>query len=294
MLTQRRQQIAIGYGFVLPAFALYCLFVLYPFLQTFRLSLTDWNGFDPTIEFIGLENYVNLLGDDVFWAALWHNIIWIVLGSIGAIGTGLILAISVYTRPVGFLVYRTVYFLPQVLGPAIVGIIWSLIYAPRRGLLYRIGEALDIPVLQFGFLGNTNTALYAVLLASIWVSIGFFFVIFLAGLQNIETDLLDAARVDGANSYRLFVHIIIPQLSSVITMVIALGMIGSLKVFDIVWNMTAGGPANSSEVLGTYAYTEAFLHNKVGYASALITMTSALALTLSVAFIRLRERKDRD
>jgi raffinose/stachyose/melibiose transport system permease protein len=281
----------VSYTFILPAVVLYIVFVLYPFARSFYISLTDWNGFDPVMNFIGLDNYLKLLQDPLFWTAFSHNIIWIIVGSIGAIGLGLFLAILVSSRPPGFLIFRTVYFMPQVLGPAIVGVIWLLIYAPRRGFLYKVGEATGLDFLQRSLLANPQTALLGILFASIWASIGFFFVIFLAGLQNVDRDLLDAARVDGANSWQQFWNVTVPQLSHVITMVIALGMIGSLKVFDIVWTMTQGGPANSSEVLGTLAYQESFNHTHHGYGSAIIMVTSALAVLMSVVFIRLRERR---
>ncbi len=282
----------IGFLFVAPALAAYAIFVLYPFIRTAYISLTNWNGFDPVPQFIGLDNYARLFQTEQFWTALWHNIFWIIFGSIGAIGLGLFLAILVSSRPRGFHVFRTVYFMPQVLGPAIVGVIWLLIYAPRRGFLYQVGDAFGIEFLRRSLLANSQTALIGVLLASIWASIGFFFVIFLAGLQNVDRDLIDAAKVDGANDWQRFWNVTVPQLAHVITMVIALGMIGSLKVFDIVWAMTQGGPGNSSEVLGTYAYLEAFKQQNYGYGSAIVMVTSILALVLAVAFIKIRERRD--
>jgi ABC-type sugar transport system permease subunit len=282
----------IGALFVLPAVIMYSVFVLYPFMRTFHISLTDWNGFDPVLNFIGFENYLRLLGSQDFWVALSHNLFWIVVGSIGAIGLGLFLALLVSDRPPGFHVFRTVYFMPQVLGPAIVGIIWLLIYAPRRGFLYQAGKALDAEFLQRSLLANSQTSLTGVLIASIWASIGFFFVIFLAGLQNVDQDLVDAAKVDGANATQRFWNVIVPQLSHVITMVIALGMINSLRVFDIIWAMTEGGPGNSSEVLGTLAYEEAFKLQHQGYGSAVIMVTSALAVLLSIIFIKIRERRE--
>lgn len=281
----------VGYLFVIPTLVLYVVFVFYPLVASLYLSLTDWNGADPVLSFVGFSNYVKLVQDDLLWVSLGHNIFWMVFGSIGAIGLGLVLAVVLWsTRPRGFTVFRTVYFMPQVLGAAVVGIIWRMIYAPRRGLLYKLGDALDIDFLKHGFLGDHNTALSAVLLASVWSAIGFFFVIFLAGLQNVDQDLIDAAKVDGANARQRFRHVVVPQLSPVITMVIVLGMINSLNIFDIIWAMTGGGPANSTEVIGTYAYTKAFLESQFGYSAALITVSSGLALVMSTAFIRLRER----
>lgn len=290
----RRWQPRAVFGMLLvaPALVAYTIFVLYPFLRTAYISLTNWNGFDPVPQFIGLDNYARLLQSEQFWTALGHNIFWIIFGSIGAIGLGLFLAVLVSSRPRGFHIFRTVYFMPQVLGPAIVGVIWLLIYAPRRGFLYHVGDTFGLDFLKRSLLANSQTALIGVLIASIWASIGFFFVIFLAGLQNVDRDLIDAAKVDGANDWQRFRHVTVPQLAHVITMVIALGMIGSLKVFDIVWAMTQGGPGNSSDVLGTYAYLEAFKQQNQGYGSAIVMVTSALALVLAIVFIKIRERRD--
>jgi raffinose/stachyose/melibiose transport system permease protein len=281
----RRSRTRVGYLFILPALLMYSLFVLYPFIRTFHISLTDWNGIDAQMNFIGLENYLNLFDDPLFWSALGNNVYWIIVGSIGAIGLGLVLAVLVSTRPVGFHFFRTVYFMPQVLGASIVGVIWLLIYAPRRGFLYRVGDAFEIDFLKRSLLANTDTALLGILIASIWASIGFFFVIFLAGLQNVDQDLIDA-------SSQRFRFVILPQLSHVVTMVIALGMINSLKVFDIIWAMTEGGPANASDMLGTYAYREAFKLQHQGYGSAVVVFTSALAVGLSLLFIKIRERRE--
>jgi ABC-type sugar transport system permease subunit len=293
LLTQsRRARHRVGYLFILPALLMYSIFVLYPFIRTFQISFTSWNGFDPVMEFVGLENYTRLLSDPQLWSALGRNIYWIIFGSIGAIGLGIVLALLVSSRPVGFHLFRTVYFMPQVLGASIVGVIWLLIYAPRRGFLYEVGDTFNIEFLKRSLLANTNTALTGILIASIWASIGFFFVIFLAGLQNVDQDLVDASKVDGANGWQRFRFIIIPQLSHVVTMVIALGMINSLKVFDIIWAMTEGGPANASDVLGTYAYREAFKLQHQGYGSAVVIFTSVLALVLSFLFIKIRERRE--
>lgn len=290
--SRRRRAVLTAYLFVFPAVAMYAIFVLIPLLRTIQFSLTDWNGIDPSPAFIGLQNYVDLAGSGTFWNALWHNIYWIIFGSIGAIGLGLFLAVLVSQRPRGFHVYRTAYFMPQVLGPVIVGIIWLMIYAPRRGFVYQVGDAFGLDFLLRSPIANSQTSLSAVLIASIWASIGFFFVIFLAGLQNVDKDLLDAARVDGANGAQRFRFVIVPQLAPVITTVVALGMINSLRLFDVVWAMTQGGPGNSSEVLGTLAYEEAFKLQNQGYGSAIVVVTSALAVVLSVAFIRFRERRE--
>ena len=281
-----------AYLFMLPTLILYAIFVLYPFVASFALSLTDWNGADAVRTFVGAENYRRLLQDNILQTALTHNLIWMVVGSAGGIGLGFLLALLVWSRPRGFVLFRTVFFLPQVLGAAVVGIIWKLIYRPYKGMLYEIGDALDIPLLRYPFLGETATALGAILAAAIWAGAGFFFVILLAGLQNVDRDLIDAARIDGASGLQRLRHVVIPQISPILTFVLILAMIGSLNVFDIVWAMTEGGPANSTEVIGTYSYTKAFLESNVGYAAALTMVMTGLAITVSIVLIRIRTRQE--
>lgn len=285
------RQYGVGYLFVLPGLAIYLLFVVYPFVSSIYLSLTDWNGADAERPFVGLANYIRLLQDDLFWLSLRHNLMWMVVGAAVPIALGLFLALLVWKRPFGFTIFRTVYFLPQVLGAGILGVMWKLVYQPRRGILHQIGEAAGIEALQFSPLADVDQALWAVLIAAIWASIGFFFVIMLAGLQNVDTDLLDAATVDGANNWQRFQHVIIPQLSHVITMVTVLAFIGGLKIFGIIWAMTQGGPANGTEVIATYAYVHFSQLSEVGYSAALTTVMAALALIITLIFMRLRERE---
>ena len=143
-----------------------------------------------------------------------------------------------------------------------------------------------------GWLGDPDVALYAVLVAAIWATIGFVFVIFLAGLQNVSKDLLEAATIDGANVWQRFWNVTVPQLAGVINVVIAFLLIGGFSVFDIVFVMTGGGPANATDVLATFTYKEAFTQNNVGYASTLSVVITVISLVASVTFIRLRERQE--
>jgi raffinose/stachyose/melibiose transport system permease protein len=282
----------VGYLFVAPAFVLYVVFMIYPFFSSFILSLQEWNGADPVKQFVGLGNYVRIAQDRLFWLSLQHNAIWMVLGTITPITLGLMLALLLWSRPVGFLFFRTVFFLPLILGDAILGIMWVIVYQPRRGILYQIGQMTGWEALKFSPLADVTLALYAVLVAGIWGSVGFFFVILLAGLQNVDADLIDAARVDGANAWQRFRHVVIPQLSHVLTMVTVLALIGGLRVFGIIWAITRGGPANGTEVIATYAYTKFSAESDVGYSAALTMIMAALALLVTVVFIRVRERRE--
>lgn len=279
-----------GYLFLLPALLLYAMFMIYPFFQSIYLSLTDWNGADAVKNFVGLENYRNLWSDDLLWRSLWHNVIWVVIGTLGPLILGFLLAVLLAVRPKGFTLFRTVYFMPQVLSPVIIAIVWGWIYNPLFGILNKGLEAAGLEAWTRGWLGDPDFALYAVLVAAMWAQTGFVFVIFLAGLQNVSRDLIEAATLDGANAWQRFRDVTLPQMANVVNVVAALLLIGGFNVFDIIFVMTGGGPANSTEVIATYAYTEAFRLNNVGYASTLTIVMTVITLVASILFIRLRER----
>jgi ABC-type sugar transport system permease subunit len=271
---------------------LYLIFVGYPFIQTIYFALTDWNGVRPTKNFIGLANFQEMVRDPLLWTSLRNNVIWVIIGTIAPIAIGLLLAMLLWRQPRGFNLFRTVFFMPQVLSAVVVGIIWSWIYNPIFGNLNKLLTAIGLGDLTRGWLGDPSAALYAVLGAAIWAEVGFVFVVFLAGLQNVSKDLLEAATIDGANVWQRFRDVTVPQLSNVINVVTALLLIGGFNVFDIIFVMTQGGPANATEVIATLTYKEAFTQNRVGYASALSLVMTVVALVASVVFIRLREQRE--
>ena len=266
--------------------------MVYPFFQSIYFSFTRWNGVTAVKEWVGLANYRALIRDDLFWLSLQHTVIWVIIGTIAPMVIGMLLAMLLWSRPKGFTLFRTVYFMPQVLSSVVIGIIWSWIYNPIFGILNEALEPSGLEDISRGWLGDPDVALYAVLVAAIWAAIGFVFVIFLAGLQNVSKDLLEAATVDGANAWQRFWNVTVPQMANVINVVIALLLIGGFRVFDIIFVMTGGGPANATEVLATYTYKEAFTQNNVGYASTLSVVMTVISLIASVTFIRLRERQE--
>lgn len=282
-----------GCLFVLPALILYALFFIYPFLQSIYISLTDWNGVNPQKVFIGLENYSTMLKDSLMWKSLGHNLIWVILGTSAPVIIGLLLAMLLSTKKTkGRTVFRTIYFMPVMLSPVVVGIIWGWVYNPIYGMLNKILDNVGLGSFSCGWLGDPNLALYMVLLAAVWSYFGFCLVVLMAGMQNVDTELYDAANIDGANSWQQFIHVTIPQLSSVLTMIIAYTMIGGFNVFDIVYVMTAGGPANSTELIATYTYKQSFQLNSVGYGAALSMVMTLLSLVASFIFLKFREKTE--
>ena len=281
-----------GYLFVLPAFLLYAVFMIYPFLQSIYLSFTDWNGAEPVKEFVGFSNYRELFSDDLFWTSLGHTVIWVIIGTIAPMAIGLMLAQLLWRRPRGFTLFRTIYFMPQVLSSVVIAIVWGWIYNPIFGILNEGLDRIGLDSLSRGWLGDPGVALYAVLAAAIWATVGFVFVVFLAGLQNVSRDLIEAATIDGANAWQRFWNVTVPQLANVVNVVTALLLIGGFSVFDIIFVMTGGGPANATEVIATLTYKQGFTQNRVGYAATLSLVITVISLVASVVFIRLRERRE--
>lgn len=281
----------VGLYFVLPALLLYAVFFLYPFVRTIYLSMTEWNGVVAPV-FTGLENYQRLLGDSQMWHSLWNNVIWVVLGTAAPIIIGLFLSVVLWTGARGSLFFRTIYFLPVVVSPVIIGVIWNWIYNPLFGILNRGLRDIGLGNLARGWLGEPSTALYAVMVTAIWSYIGFCVVVLYSGLQKVDSQLVDAAKIDGANAWTRFRHVIIPQISSVLTMVLVYTVIGGFNVFDLIWIMTKGGPANASEVIATYTYAKAFQENEVGYGAALSMVMTLIALVAAIITLRLRGKEE--
>jgi raffinose/stachyose/melibiose transport system permease protein len=287
----RRQQLRYAILFIAPGLAIYLIFMVYPFLNTIYLSLTNWNGVDPDKDFVGLANYTRMLRDGVALKAFVNNVIWVIIGTIAPVAIGLFEALLVWTSGRGALFFRTLFFLPFVLPLVVVGIVWQWIYNPLFGVVNTALDSVGLEGVSRGWLADPHTALYAVLIAAIWGASGFCFLILHASLQNVDMSTVEAAMIDGANWFQRAWNIIIPQIAPQLTMVTTVTLIGGFSVFDIIFVMTGAGPGHASEVLATYTYKAAFQQNEAGYGSALAMLITALSLVSTVIFVRLRERQ---
>lgn len=279
----------VGYVFVLPALALYAFFVLYPFLNSIYYSLTDWDGAQPVKVYVGLTNYVSLFRDSLLGQSLSHNLIWVIMGTISPIVIGLFLGVLLWHGVRGMIVFRTVYFMPVVLSGVVIAIIWNWIYHPLSGVVNELLRFIGLGHLGRGWLGDMTWALPALIIAAIWSYYGFCFVVIMAGLQNVNLELIDAAMIDGANFLQRFIYVIIPELRRVLTMITAFTLIGGFNVFDIVFLMTQGGPGTATQVIATYTYRKAFQQSSVGYGAALAMVMTIISLIVSYVFISIRE-----
>lgn len=286
----RRAQARLGVLLVAPVMILVALFFLLPLVSAIYFSLVDFHGFEANPPFIGAGNFVEVADDPAVWPALVNNLIWIVAGTVGPLLIGLFVAILLWHVRRGSTFYRLAFFVPYILPAAAVGVVWGWIYDPIRGWLNRALELVGLGGLTTGWLGDPGTALWAVLATAIWTAVGFVVVIFLAALRNVDTELIEAARIDGANAAERLWYVILPQIMPVFLMVTTITLIGGFAVFDIIFVMTGGGPANATEVLGTYAYESAFRLNRMSYGTALALVITVLAIPFTIGLNRLQRR----
>lgn len=273
----------VVFALVLIPFTLEAIGVFWPAIQGGGLSFLRWNGFSQP-EFIGLDNYTRLFADPIFITALQNTAIWLVLfGGLSFVG-GLVVALILQSERRGVSIYRTALFLPMVFSLVVTALIWNSIYQPS-GFLNLALTSLGLEDLTQLWLGNPDTALYAVIIAALWRQVGYIMVLFIAGLKAIDPALHEAARVDGANAWQRFWHITFPQLRGVNLVIASVLVIDSLRSFDIVYAMTGGGPFRSSELLSTYMYEVAFTGRQLGYASAIAVIIFLLAIGVIISYL---------
>jgi raffinose/stachyose/melibiose transport system permease protein len=278
--------------FLLPALSLFLLFVIYPIFRSIYFSLFNWNGLGPAVDFVGLQNFKDILFDQVFLKALRNSILIIIFSVAVQLPLALALAVMVGRDLPGRGFFRTIFFMPYVLSEINVAIMWILLYNPdpERGLLNAIVVALGGG--PIGWLSSTNLVLLSIFIALTWKYFGFHMLLYLAGLQNIPREIEEAARIDGANSFQNFFYITLPLLRSTIYISVYLSVLGSIQQFILVWIMTKGGPVNASEMLATYMYRFGFVRFQLGYGSAVAIYMFILCLIFSLVYQRLTRQPD--
>ena len=286
----RRAQARLGLALVAPAVLLSVLFFILPLANAIYFAVVRFDGVNPNPPFVGLANFTQMLSDPVVWKALSNNAIWIALGTAAPLVLGLVIALLLWNVGRGSLWYRVAFFIPFILPGVAIGVVWGWIYDPIRGWLNEVLRVVGLGEAATGWLGNPDTALYAVIATAVWASVGFAIVVFLAALQSVDAELIDAATLDGAGAVQRTRHVVLPQIMPVFLMVATVTLIGGFSVFDIIFVMTGGGPAGATEVLGTYAYSNAFQFNRISYGTALALVITILAIPFTIALNRLQRR----
>jgi len=276
----RTKRDIIPYLFLIIPVIIYIVWVIAPMIYTFYLSLTNWDGL-TTPEFIGFKNYIKLFDDKVFFISLANNLKWlgafITIPVIFGLGLAMILNVAIP----GEKFFKMTFYMPMVLAMVVSGLIWGWMYHPKGGLINTVLVSTGLVEKGPGWLSNRDIVLWSIIIVAIWRQVGYVMVLYLAGLKSINPQLIDAARVDGANAWQTFWRIILPLLAPVTVIVLVISVIDSLRAFDLVSVMTRGGPANASSVLANFMYIEAFNNYKMGYGAAI----AVILFTISLGFI---------
>jgi raffinose/stachyose/melibiose transport system permease protein len=277
--------------FLLPALALYAVFVLFPIVQAARFSLFDWNGLEALDQFVGLRNFQRALADPVFLGAISHNAFIVILSLAVQIPIALGLALMLNRKFRGRGILRLVFFAPYVIAEVITAIVWSLILQPN-GLAEHAMTAVGLGDAYHPWLASPSTVLIALFFIITWKYFGFHMILLLAGLQGIPREIEEAAAIDGASRRQAIRYVVLPLLGPTLRVSVFLSIIGSLQLFDLVWVTTRGGPVNASNTMAVYMFDRGFVRFQFGYGSAVAVILFLICFVLALAYQRWVLRRD--
>jgi ABC-type sugar transport system permease subunit len=274
------------YLFVLPAFALFAVFVLVPLGASFYYGFMHWDGLTAP-HWAGLANYMRAFRDSIYLRSYVHVSLYVLGTLVVEVAFGLFMAVLLESNRPGFSLFRVLCFSPMVMSLVAAGLLWAFVYDLRFGLLNAFLEGIGLGGLAQAWLANPKTALAAVTIVSGWRFSGFYMVIFLAALKRIPASLREAAMLDGAGGFQLFFRITLPLLRETVMVAVLLAVAEGLSVFDLFYTMTNGQPFNATEVPATWIIKQAFDHNQMGYGVALTVLMLFAVGIISLLYLRL-------
>ncbi len=269
--------------FLAPGVFMFLVYVIFPIFQSIWISFYDWDGIGDS-SWIGLGNYVELIDDEAFYTSLENNVIWLILYML-AVPAGLLIAIFLNQTVTGIRVYKSLFFFPFVISQVVVGLIFSWFYAPNFGLLTQIFAWFGLG--DIAILADERYVTYGIIAAGLWPQIAYCMILYLTGLNNVSPDQIEAARLDGAKSWRMLWYVIIPQLKPATFIALVVTIIGALRSFDLISIMTDGGPYGSSRVLSFYMYEQALSEYgfRMGYGAAIAVVLFLIMMVFISGFI---------
>jgi len=276
-----RRDAVVGVLFIIPFLVLYITFTFFPILRGFWISLHNWDVIGTNIQWVGLRNYEILLQDKLFWSSLENTLLFAVLAGPGLVTVGLALALMLNQKVRGIGVFRTIFYMPNILSVTVVGLVFARVFAPGdRGFVNAMLTSIDVTPVSW--LLDADMAMPTVAITKVWWSVGFNMLIFLAGLQDIPQELYDAAKVDGGGPWALFRHVTLPGLRRPMLFVVVLQVIASVQVFPLIDVLTGGGPAGSTRPLVMYLFERSFDYWQLGYGSAIAFVLFVFLFSISI------------
>lgn len=288
--TKKRRKESSLWWMYLPSVLLVMLFIVYPFLDGIRISLTNWNGFSQVYDYVGLEQYKRMFADPDTWLVVKNTLLYgigsTLLQNIIGLGYALLLNYNLKVRTLT----RTIIYLPVIISPLVMGYIWYFFFAYQGGALNDIYNWLGLDPVNA--LGNPEVNPYIIVFVNTFQFVGVAMIIYLAGLQSISKEYYEAANIDGASSWSKFKNITLPLLAPAITINVVINIIGGLKLFDVIVSLTNGGPGNASQSMSTFMYSLYFARQDAGYAATQGVLMALIILVLSLAALLYLKRKE--
>jgi raffinose/stachyose/melibiose transport system permease protein len=283
------------YLYMIPGAVGFILIVLVPLIANLGISFTSWKGVGVP-QFVGMQNYLRLMGDAAFWGSILHTLLFIISMTIAPIVLGLLLAavlfdyISAQFNEKLSSFFRAGFYLPQILPLTAAGVLWGWILSPI-GIVNAVLKAIGLDFLAQNWLGDATFALWAVSAVIVWVQVGYCLVVFMSGLARVDPSLYEAAELDNATWFRRFGYITVPMLAPEIFVVALTTIIAALKVFAPIYVLTSGGPDNATTVPSYLSFYHFFTTNRVGYAAAISTLQTVVTIVLGVVFLNIQRKQ---
>lgn len=282
--VRRKSMTRAAYVFLLPTFIFIIIYILYPIVDTFVTSAYKWNGISAEKIYIGLDNWKTLIHDNLFWRSFGHNIILMVCSILLQIPVGLLLATFLDAAGKKFNIFKTIWFFPYLMSSVAIAFLFTYALATNGGMVSALASLITGKKMTIDLLGQSPQALFTVIVVIAWQFTPFYMVYFIAGYSNIDASLYEAAVIDGASRGQYIRKIAIPLLKPIFLTACTMSLIGSLKYFDMVWNMTQGGPSGGTELMATYMYKLSFNQFNMGYGSAVAAGMFILITAIAVFF----------
>ncbi|WP_295296888.1 carbohydrate ABC transporter permease [uncultured Brachyspira sp.] len=273
-----RETSIVSIIFLIPSLIFMILFIFYPIVDSFKLSLYSWNGIDPVKTFVGLDNWKTLITDVRFWRALKNNLLILFLSILIQMPSAIFLALAMDYVGRKFNFLRSIYYLPMLISSVAIGFLFRYAYDPQFGIVAGILNIFNINA-TIDILGNPNISIFAIIAVICWQFIPFYFILYVASISSIPVELYEAAKIDGSTYFNYAKNIVIPYISPTIKSGIILSMVGSLKYFDLIYVMTEGGPNGATDLMATYMYKNSFVSLKLGYGA---TIAFAMLIIISI------------
>ena len=275
--------------FILPGFLLMAVFVFFPLVLNVFYSLFRWSAFSSDKVYVGLDYYARMLEDPIIRTALKNNILYAVFSVLCQCGMGLILAAILENGKMrkyqAF--FRTAYFIPSIISITVIGLLWTFIYSPKIGVVNPLLQVLGLGRFATDWLGQSNTAMGAVIFVSQWQNIGYIMLLFIVAIQKIDESIFESAIVDGANGFQNFFRILVPLVKDTILVTSVITVIGAFRVFSEIYVMTGGGPGHTTETLASYMYRVGFRNDEMGYSATISTLIFVILLLLTFVQMKL-------